>query len=358
MSKRVLITGAQGFVGRYLAAHLLRSNGGVNIYGIGRSPRSDDAFTHSITWGTTSIPAPLPEDLKTIFCCRRYQYTSADLGDRAQLKRLLAGFRPQVVFHLAAALRDDTSEHLFRTNLEGTIHLIEAIAESGIKKPRLIIGSTGGVYGVPVEDGLPITEDAPCMPIDLYSISKLAAEQSSQVLVRQNGIPTIWARLFNLVGPGQDERHSCGKFASAVAAMVKAGAPRMIEVGALDTTRDFVEVRDAGGALRVLAERGDVGETYNIGSGVETSVKTVLHSLLRAADLAGLVEIKRGPDRPQDIQRHFASIDRLKALGYQPQYPLSQSIKDLFQYYVQTVNEKAAELKPSRPLFKEQGQLQ
>jgi nucleoside-diphosphate-sugar epimerase len=226
MSKRYLITGAQGFVGRYLTAHLLGADDGAEVLGIGRSPRSDDRFTHAVHWGASRLAAPLPGDLNEVFRERRYRYLMIDLRQRTGLVEVIRDYQPQVVVHLAAALRDDPPESLFRVNVEGTIHLIEAIAESAIKPPKLIIGSSGGVYGLPRGGALPLGESHPCEPVDLYSISKLAAEQASEVLAQRHDISVILARLFNLVGPGQDERHACGKFVSVLAAIAVNRLPR------------------------------------------------------------------------------------------------------------------------------------
>src|SRR5437868_7128209 len=130
MSKRYLITGAQGFVGRYLAAHLLGADEGAEVLGVGRSPRSDDRFAHAIHWGPVRLAAPLPGEFNGVFRDRRYRYLAVDLRQRTGLSEAIRDYRPQVVVHLAAALRDDPPESLFRVNVEGTIHLIEAIAES------------------------------------------------------------------------------------------------------------------------------------------------------------------------------------------------------------------------------------
>jgi nucleoside-diphosphate-sugar epimerase len=337
MSRRYLITGAQGFVGRYLAARLLSADGGAEVLGVGRSRRSDDRFTHAIHYGAMRLAAPLPDELSMAFCDQRYQYTAADLNDRTRMSRALAEFAPQVVIHLAAALRDDPPESLFRVNVEGTMRLIEAIAESRIAPPRLIVGSSGGVYGNPSADELPLAEGSPCRPLDLYSISKLAAEQAARALARLYEIPMISARLFNLVGPGQDERHACGKFASRLAAIAGNQSPPVIEVGALATTRDFIDVRDAAGALRLLAESGVAGATYNVASGVETGIDELLAMTVRAAGLDGSVEIRTAGQRAGDIPRHYADITRLTALGFEPRYDLSRSVADLFRYYVDTV---------------------
>jgi len=338
LTKRFLVTGAQGFVGRYVVSRLLSSHS--EVLGVGRSSRLDDTFTHSVSWKTQLLQAPLPEQLKTSRYGDRYQYASIDIRDRVGLCEILRSFRPHVLIHLASGLRDDPPDYLFRLNFEGTIHLVEAINDSGIEVPRLIICSTGGVYGHAADNNVPLKEGASCIPADLYSASKLAAEHASRILAGQYQIPTIWARLFNLVGAGLDERHACGRFASTVAAILKKELPPVIKVGRLDTTRDFVNVIDVAYALELLAEKGMPGEIYNVGSGTESSIRSVLDTLISLAGLEDSVRVEHTESRANDIPRHFADIERLKSLGFRAKYDLRQSLEQLLLYYVETVAEQ------------------
>jgi nucleoside-diphosphate-sugar epimerase len=337
MTTRFLVTGAQGFVGRYLISRLLEVHGeGVQVVGLGRSPRLDDVFSHSISWGTRLIRAPLPEELKLSSDEPRYQYACADIRQADHLSQLLHVFRPHVVIHLASGLRDDPSDFLFRTNVEGTICLVQALADTGIEVSKLVICSTGGVYGIPANGKLPIDESSTCMPVDLYSASKLASEHTSRILATRHKIPTIWARLFNVVGAGQDERHVCGSLAARVAAIVRKQLPPILEVGSLNTTRDFIDVRDAARALTILAENGTPGNIYNVGTGIECPVQSVLDTVLSLAGLKA-VEIVRRPDSHPQIPFHFANIQRIKELGFDPEYTLKQSLKRILHYYFETV---------------------
>src|SRR3954462_13374453 len=95
---RVLVTGAQGFVGRYLVDHLLRTYPGAEVLGLGRSPRLSDGFTHSLQWGLSRLRAPLPKELEGVFASSHYHYVSLDLGRQPELTALIAEFRPTLVF--------------------------------------------------------------------------------------------------------------------------------------------------------------------------------------------------------------------------------------------------------------------
>ena len=331
MNNRVFITGAQGFVGRYLVAHWLEADPKVEILGVGRSPFMPDYFTHKIQLGSVEIHAPLPTNLKV--ASHRYRYLSINIRQRAQLSRALREYRPNMIVHLASYLRGDRIVEYFETNVGGTIALIEAVAESALAVNKLVIASTGGVYGAPSPSDLPLKETVPCDPVDLYAVSKLASEQVSRILARQHNIAAVWVRLFNLVGAGQQELHVCGRFAAQAAGVVSGMLPRAIRVGPLDATRDFIDVRDVAAALEFIASRGNPGQIYNLGSGRESAIEEVLQTILEVAGLSQ-IRIERMEEHKTTIARHFASIDRLRGLGFVPKYQLKASVENLMNYYL------------------------
>ena len=340
---RYLVTGAQGFVGRFVVGELL-ADAGNQVLGVGRSPRLPEHFTHSLRWCDQSLRAPLPVELSDVpFRSDRYEYVSVDLLDRVALAQSIRDFRPQRVLHLATGLWGDAPEKLFRCNVEGTVNLVQAIGESGVAVDRVVLGSTGGVYGLP--RSLPISETATPAPEHMYSVSKLAAEMAARVAAREGEIPIVTARIFNIVGPGQDERHVCGRWLSNLSAMAlqqqATTASKMeMQVGTLTTSRDMIDVRDVARAIILLSKRGVAGEAYNVGSGNETVMQDILRECLEIANLSDEVAVTIMANRKVDLPRHFADIEKLSALDWQPQFSLSQSLLDLFRYY----NERVAPL--------------
>jgi nucleoside-diphosphate-sugar epimerase len=334
---RTLVTGAQGFVGRYFAALALAEDPSAVVLGVGRSPRDDAVFTHRVRWGSAAVLAPVPPDLRARFAAGRYDYRAVDLRDRNAFAAVVREFAPDVVVHMASGLRDDDPAHLFGTNVVGALALVEAIAETAPDIERVVMGSTGGVYGAPQDGGLPLAETARCEPVDLYSASKLASEHATRIAAQRTGVPLVWARLFNLVGPGQDERHVVGRFAAQAAAISRGLIRPVLEVGNLDATRDFIDVRDIASGVLQLAASGEPGLAYNVGSGVETRIRDVLDETLRAAGVREKTTIELLPPRAGDIPRHFADIGRMRRLGFKTRYAIEQSIADVVEYYVREV---------------------
>ncbi len=310
MSARALVTGAQGFVGVHLVAELLSRVEVERVIGVGRRARRDAAFA-----------APVRD--------ARYAYASLDVCDEDALAVLLRELRPTTVFHLASGLRDDPARALFDTNVHGTLALLAAIVRAGIPPPRVVLGSSGGVYGVP--ERLPIREEDRCRPVDLYAVSKLAAEHAAACSAHAANIDVVAARLFNLLGPGQDERHASARFAAQLVGVAR-GAPARIDVGDLTPTRDFIDVRDAAAALVLLAERGEPG-AYNVGSGTETSIAALLDATIEAAGISWRIDVRVTYHRATDVPRHVADASKLGALGHRPRFDLAASVAHVVRSY-------------------------
>jgi 3-dehydroquinate synthetase/nucleoside-diphosphate-sugar epimerase len=345
-----MVTGAQGFIGRATVVQLLAS--GHRVIGVGRSERADGTFTHSVSWNGRQLPAPTLLAHQEALAGSAYTYARADLLDRVRITDLLRRHQPDVVIHLAAALRDEAPERLVSTNIGTIASLLDAIVGAGVQRPRMVFGSSGSVYGVVPGRPLPLEEHHPCAPVDPYAISKRAAEDLSRVIAGELGIPSLWARIFNPVGPGQDERHLCGWLGQQIAEMVAGVRPRRLLVGPLHTTRDYQHVEDTARALACLAERGEPGEVYNVASGVETPGTAVLDVLAARGGLTGRIEIDRKPPRPSDMERHFADVSKLEALGFRPESGLEEALSQVLEYYLDIVARPSAATSDRPPVVR------
>jgi len=332
--RRILVTGAQGFLGRHVVRALLGSYHDVEILGIGRSKYSRDAFTHSIRWAGKLTQAPVPRYLLLNKDSREYEYAPLDLLDKSATAHRIRDFQPDAVIHLASALSGDAVEDIMRIGIDGTVSLLEALAESKTRKVRFVYASSGAVYGCVSESLLPIQESTPTNPVDLYGLAKLAGEHVCRILGEMTGIEVIYARLFNLVGPGQGERHVCGRFAAQAAAISLDLTPEVVRTGDIETTRDLIDVRDSARAVVSLAQKGRAGEIYNIASGEEIAVGSILASVIRQAGLASRVTLERDGELPVGVRRHVGSVARLESLGFRREHSMEASLKDLLNYYL------------------------
>jgi GDP-4-dehydro-6-deoxy-D-mannose reductase len=336
MTTRILITGGQGFIGRHLARDYLRCADDIEVVAIGRSPEIKRGFSHNVSWGTNKLVAPLDADLRRIETDSRYRYESVDVLDQPALTELFAGLTPNVVVHLATALRDESIERLTEVNINAVDALLVSLSRASVRPSVVVLGSTGGVYGDRGTD-LPIAETAPCVPVDRYAISKFAGELLGRQVASQLRIPVICARIFNPCGPGQDERHVTSWLATQVASIADGVRSPEIDVGPLDATRDFVDVRDVTRALRLIVERGVSGEVYNVGRGVETKISELLQEYLNQGKIRDRVAIRLDGARSAGVMRHYADISKVRAIGFRPMFGLSEMVASTLAYYQESV---------------------
>jgi GDP-4-dehydro-6-deoxy-D-mannose reductase len=315
MPGRVLITGAQGFLGRSLTAALLATDCPA-ILGVGRSARSDDVLTHTLDWAGRPVPAPVPEGLRPTD--DRYDYRPLDVRDPAAVARVVADFRPDVAIHAAASLRGEGLDSLLEANVRSAYGLLTGYAK------RVVLVSSGSVYGAG-GGVVPLREDGITEPVELYGVTKLTAEHLGRVL----SADLVVGRVFNLVGPGLHDRHLPAYLAGRLAAVRRGLAPPEIPLAPVETTRDFIDVGDAARALVLLADAP--AGVYNVASGVETPVQSVVDQLLAVADVE--VTFTPKPARPADIRRAYADVSRLAALGFRPTSPLQDTLANMLGYF-------------------------
>ena len=307
VARPVLVTGAAGFVGQYLIDELQRA--GQEVVGWYR-PDAPPPHRHGIAW------------------------RAVDLLDRAAVGEALASDRPQRVYHLAAAAHvarswEHTAETL-RVNVLGTHCLIEAIRILG-DAPRILVTSSSTVYR-PSTDAL--TETSAVAPPNPYALSKLAQEALVRGAWTNDGVPTVIARAFNHVGPGQSAEYFTSSFARQVAAIEAGLASPTIEVGNLDAARDLTDVRDTVRAYVALMERGSPGTVYNVCSGRPWVVRDVLDFLVRAAHVPVSVHVNPSLLRPNDVPCVKGSFERLsRETGWTPSIALETTLKDLLDYW-------------------------
>jgi GDP-4-dehydro-6-deoxy-D-mannose reductase len=305
---RALVTGASGFVGRYLVEALRREGANVVACG-GPHDRGGEA-----------------------------DYVPLDLAASATIRAALDAAAPSVIFHLAAQtfVPDSFASPIaaYQTNTIGTALLAQTVREYAAAAgamPRILFTSSAEVYGRRAPGELPALENLDPRPATPYAASKAAAEAILLAESRSLGLDVVVARAFNHIGPGQDERFSVAAFAAQLA-RIAAGAPPVLLVGNIETARDFLDVRDVVSAYIGLALRGERGEIYNVCSGNAIKMREVLRELVTIAHVP--VEIREDPSRirPSDVPVFVGSNVKLRArTGWQPSITLARSLRGVYE---------------------------
>ncbi len=305
---RVLVTGASGFSGRHLLPALRA--GGHEVFALSRGPKD----------------RPVSGDVRGL---------GADLLKPAEVEVAVREAGPDGVIHLAGESRTGRgtggSHAVLESFVLGTAHLFEALAVFA-GHPRVVLVSSSAVYGTPPSPDVILTEEAPFRPATAYGAAKAAQELVAGQLARAGEIPLCIVRTFNLVGPSEPSAYVCASLARQVDAIASGGEP-VVRAGRLDTTRDFVDVRDAAQAYVSVLERGQPGAIYNVCSEQSVSIRDVLDRLLRLAGLGPAqvrVEEEPGRRRMTDVLYQRGSAERLRAAtGWRPRFSLDESLRVL-----------------------------
>jgi len=305
----ILITGAGGFVGGHLIAHLAALGGARLHAAVLQAP--DDASA----WTLPAIPYPV------------------DLRDAAAVRALIERVRPEWVFHLAALADVGKSFEQPWTTLENNIraqvNLLEALRALA-PEARTLIVSSAEIYGAAGGATAPLDEDTPFAPANPYSVSKVAQDMLGLEYFLAHGMPVLRARPFNHIGPGQARGFVAADFASQIAAIEAGLREPVLYVGNLEAERDFTDVRDVVRAYRLIAAQGEPGAVYNVCRGEAHSIQCLLDALLSYS--TAKIEVQPDPARlrPVDVPRRVGDASRLHdQTGWQPEIPFEQTLLDI-----------------------------
>ncbi len=307
---RVLITGAAGFVGRHLAAHLL-ARGEDQVWGLTRPEPSDRHLDPAVR----TVPA--------------------DLTDRARVTAAVREVRPEAVYHLAAqssvarSLEDPLSTLI--NNIGGQVNLLESVAECGVDTRILVVGSSDE-YGPTPPEQLPIDESCELRPVSAYAVSKVTQDLLGHQYFATHRMQIVRVRPFGHTGPGQVDTFVAAAFARQIAESEAGLRDAVIRVGYLDGERDFTDVRDVVRGYRLLLELGTAGEVYNLGSGQPRPIREVLDGLLAHATRHLEVQTDPALMRPSEVPIQYADYSKLHAAtGWRPEIPFEQTLADLLE---------------------------
>ena len=299
--KRVLVTGAGGFIGSHLTESLVQEGARVRALvhynALGRAGWLDESS------GGAEI-------------------TAGDVCDRDSVRRAVEG--SEIVFHLAALIGIPYSYEAplqyLRTNVEGTLNVLQACREAGVA--RVVHTSTSEVYGT--ARTVPISEDHPLQGQSPYAATKIGADKLAESFHVSFGLPVVIVRPFNTFGPRQSAR----AIIPTIIAQALAGG--VVQVGNIHPTRDLNFVSNTvEGFLKAAEAPQALGRTYNLGSGREVSVREVGELVGRV--LGRPVRLERDPARVRpagsEVERLLADASRAREeLGWHPRVTLEEGM--------------------------------
>jgi GDP-4-dehydro-6-deoxy-D-mannose reductase len=305
---RVFVTGAEGFVGRVLVERL-RARGDEVI----ASDRDD-----------------------------------LDIGDGARVRAAIAVARPEAVVHLAAITfvpeAEAESGRAFRVNYLGTRHVLAAVAECA-PRARVLLVSSSTVYGPAAAGAPPFVETSPLRPANAYARTKAAADLLGAAWAAR-GLAVWRARPWNHTGAGRPERFVESSFARQLAEIEAGRRPARLEVGALDSLRDFLHVEDVVDAYLALLAGGAPPGAYNVASGRGITIRALLERLLAHTRVAP--ELVVDPVRLRSPDASVGSAEKLaRHTGWAPRRSLDAALAELLEAWRERIRSESNALDAS-----------
>jgi len=313
MANKILVTGADGFIGSHLTEELIRRDYDVRAF----------VFYNSFnSWGWLDYSAPEIKKNIDVF--------AGDIRDPNRVKKAVQGC--DVVFHLAALIAIPYSykapDSYVDTNIKGTLNICQAALENGCK--RVIHTSTSEVYGtaqyVPIDEKHPLQAQSP------YSASKIGADSIAMSYFNALKLPLIIARPFNAYGPRQSAR----AIIPTIITQILSGK-NQIKLGDITPTRDFTYVRDICNGFITLAESDKtVGEVFNIGSNYEISISETVNTIkkLMKSDVEFITDKQRIRPEKSEVFRLWCDNSKISKLtGFKPDYTLERGLKETINWF-------------------------
>lgn len=316
MLKKILITGISGFAGSHLAQYLIKNK------------------NYSLS-GTYLLGNSL-ENIGEIK--DETNLVKVDLINAKKVSDLISHIKPDFIYHLAALTSPTLSftnpSEVITNNLSAQINLLEAVKNADLENCRILIVSSGDIYGIVKKENLPISEGVEFRPTSPYSVSKIAQDFLGLQYFLSYGLKIIRVRPFNHVGPRQSPNFVASSFAKKIAEIEKGKLKPVLAVGNLEAKRDFTDVRDMVYAYTLVLEKGSLGDVYNIGSGVSYKISEILSKLLSFSKIKIRIESDPSLFRPLDVPELLCDNRKFKKLtGWEPKIPLDVTLRETLDYW-------------------------
>ncbi|MFQ5889763.1 MAG: GDP-mannose 4,6-dehydratase [Gemmatimonadota bacterium] len=323
---KVLVTGADGFVGEHLVELLLEKGYDVSASALTLPPTRD-----------TLRPERIGE----------VDWKAADVLDHDALFRLVAAVRPDHIYHLAGfssgALAREQVEVAMRVNAGGTINLCEAVLAARDEfpsfDPRILVMGSGEAYGSAALKELPLREEMPLRPLSPYGLSKACQEFVAHTYRRARGLRTVVVRGFNLLGPGQRVQFVVPSFCAQVAEIAGGQRDPVLHVGNLDVERDFTDVRDGVKAYHAIMGLEKPKSVYNVCSGSATPIRRLLEWILDEAGVEAEIRVDASRVREEETPRIIGDASRVREeTGWAPTRYIEGTVREVYGWIAAQVN--------------------
>ena len=311
--KTVLITGANGFCGRYLAG-LLENDSNYIIYGISRRIPKELLIQHP-----------------------RVIYEICDLNDYFSVLNILKKTKPDYIFHLAADSSVASSWknpiNMITNNIVSQINIFEAVLELKLSS-KIIVACSSEEYGLVTPSNLPVNENCCFNPLSSYAVSKVSQDMLAFQYFMSYNMNIVRVRAFNLTGPGRPPNYALSSFAKQIADIEKGLSKNRILVGNLNVERDFTDVRDAVKAYYMIALNAKPGTVYNLCSGKAYKLIDLLNFLLSLTKEDVKIEIDESRFRPADLPVMLGDNSKIiKEINWIPTIDIHKTLEDMLNYW-------------------------
>ena len=335
--KKVLITGADGFLGSHLTDFCISKN--FNVYALIRPDHPIKNLTHYTEKGINNEKLKAFDDFIQILTINnKITILECDIKNRNLLERIIQSIKPNYIYHFAAQSRVIPSwkdpVDTIKTNVIGTINIFEPIKKYKIKT-KVIIACSSAEFGTTTELNRPLKETDPLLAIHPYGISKIVAELLALQYYLNFGIDVVILRFFIQTGP-RKVKDASSDFVSKIAKIELGLSDPVIEVGNLETFRDITGIKDSIQAIWLATIKGKVGEPYNVCSGRKVSIRDILNKILSFSSKE--ISVKENIPkklRKTDENTILGDNSKIKSeLGFEITQTVDDILKDMFDYWI------------------------